>query len=261
MIRFPNSTAATASLLLGFVACGGSPAPTDGGTGDAGRDAPGVWTSCASPSGYAVCGGPNRCAPDTPECMKACTHMPYSASETPLPVALCWNDLFASWRSSEDMTEPCGDGNVRIVPYAGFNGWWCVPFEVGELMVRSGAMDRVSYADGSTFTGAPIPSNAVCPLPGAAKYCGAGCGGCGPNEHCWGLSPIHPVGICLRAGTPGFYKACSSTVQDLCAGGPCFVFRVQSEAQPVADQLGWCLEASICEEVASRLGGTCAYPK
>lgn len=249
----------TVMLSCAAAACGGRDAAPDAGPQDAGRDAPGVWTPCASPSGYAVCGGPNRCPPDSPECMKTCTNMPYSPTEIPGPAALCWNDPFVAWRKTSGVQGapgPCGDGNVMIRPYGGSTAWLCVPFEVGELMARSGAVERVCYADGSTFTNTPIPSSASCPQPGAAKYCGLGCGSCGGGEVCWGLSPTHPIGMCLPGAK---INGCGVSTQALCGAAPCFIFRVQPEAQSVADEVGQCLQPGVCEEAASKLGGKCVY--
>jgi hypothetical protein len=129
-------------------------------------------------------------------------------------------------------------------------------FELGLLFSNSGAADRVRYADFGIFDGTPLPEPATCPMLKSASICGANCGGCPQAQICHGRSPLHPYGFCI----PEKKDFCH--VGALCASASdgCFSFKVQPEAQAVADFYGICLPKTTCQELASSAylgGGTC----
>lgn len=256
----------SAGALLLALSCGGRAGPGV----DAGADS-GAWTPCSSPSGFAICGGPARCPPtrDSPpsQAGKDCNCIDGLADD----VALCGNDAYVRFKYGTYGADvfndtPCGDGNVLVdisaaVPVAGY---MCLPREVGELFDRAGAGARVRYADASLWTGAPVPAAAPsCPGPFAGlTYCGGGCGACATDQICVGLSPTHPVGFCFKR-TPSLLDSdCrrAKPAGDDCATTPgrsCFNFTVEPAAQPLADNLGYCLPDASCADAAMKLGGTC----
>lgn len=242
-----------AMLLVLLAACGGR--ADDPNTGRDGGGADAGWTECASPAGYAICGGAHECPADG-ACQNKC-----GVYNTPraYPI-LCQNGPFQSWADAYGgvyACPPCGDGNVcssiEGAPYPA----WCVPFEAGVILARGGA--TVAYGDGSSFTGQPIPTSAQCPPAGSARYCGAGCGTCSGGEACVGTSPIHAVGFCFpKLPVKGSWvdHTCNAMAAGICRSGEaCFIFTVQPEAQ--ADYMGFCLPEVTCSEVATTLGGRC----
>ncbi|MBX3183851.1 MAG: hypothetical protein KIT72_06985 [Polyangiaceae bacterium] len=95
------------------------------------------------------------------------------------------------------MERPCGychDGELCVVFYDHYP--ICVSEDLGRLFWERGGGDLVWYADGTPYTGEPIPQPPSCPEQvGELTLCGGGCGGCGPAKYCSGRSPTHPWGI------------------------------------------------------------------
>jgi hypothetical protein len=152
------------------------------------------------------------------------------------------------------------DGDVCLAPE--FPNFYDVvaPFNMGVLFLKSGAGDRVRYADYGLFDGTPLPEPSTCPKLSANRICGGNCGGCGANELCHGRSPLHPYGICFSKTTAGcgrnFLKYCTS-------GEACYLVHVEPSAQKDADEAGRCLPMAACQELVAttELGGAeCVKP-
>ena len=242
--------ASFAAILL--VACGGAVATT--GATDAGldgsndrSDASG-WTDCTSPDGYVLCYGPKSCGAQCAKCDEFGTPPSY-----PDHVKPCANDKYYaddganSPRSSYGVG--CLDGYISV-GYDGFakdytDGHICAGFNLGILYKNAGDGAAVRYADGSVFTGEPLPTPGDCPQIGGLTLCGGACGNtCAQGEICTGRSPPHPYSLCVpdaRAWGP-------CDVTGACGGGDkkCLVMKVQSEAQSNANHLGLCVSSAVC---------------
>lgn len=241
----------------------------DGAVPDANVDGGRDNSKCRSAQGFAICGGPDHCPPQPPEC--GCYDLRVWTGEAN-DLALCGNDAYIRFthdyfQSGTKTCQGCGDGHVCVQPTVEYSIYYCAPWEVGELYRGAGGQHRVRYPDLSLWTGEPIPATAPsCPSPGPIRYCGGGCGTCLPDENCIGLSPLHPVGFC-RQKNQG-WASCdivNSTPKVSCASGgsptdACFTFKVQPETQMLADQYGYCFPPATCDVLAAALGGKCTPP-
>jgi hypothetical protein len=225
-------------------------APASSGQGGAGGKAEGGatgWPECSTPSGYIICGGDFECPLDSAECVYCLDRRLAQTGG----VSICVN-------SAPDFTQcyRCPDGEL-CVQYTQLRKFlYCAPGEVGLLFGAAGAPEQVRYADYGMFTGDPLPEPTTCPAVSGFTLCGGACGGCPAGSVCTGRSPLHPYSLCVpEIPGCGVARACSG-------GDGCFVFRVEPEAQPLADELGYCLPLSECMAAAENLpgGGFCVAP-
>jgi hypothetical protein len=249
------------AALVVMAACGGrtaNPATSTsdgGGGGDAndtgvetgGDDADSPNPACVSPSGYALCGGPNGCFP------------PSGRGQG----TACWS---CNPDYGYDMVL-CANAVVPIGPGAGVatpgqvyveglapDAWEPVPFDVGQLFASNGAVDRVRYADWSAWTGAALPNPSSCPAFSAFSTCGGSCAPCSTGLTCTGLSPTHAYGVCVDASTP--QEFCDTQQGWVCpSGDACVVFQDDAQDQPFADHAGFCFPAATCQAIASEYPG------
>ncbi len=254
--------AAFAMLLIG---CGGVAGGGDAGgdatdarsdavgTKDSGGDA--QWTDCQSPDGYQVCHGTHDCSWSAGGCV--C----YSDIAHPMMtgVSVCenqtWSDLAA-----RDCWEACRDGQVCVRADAAEKLWWCAGPNLGKLFDLNGGRDRVVYADWGSYDGTELPLPPTCPSLGL-PLCGGACPPCATKQVCTGRSPLHPYSICIpeNAQLPGLAEFCTKA-KPVCPNGmSCFVFKVQSSTQALADEGGYCMPSAQCQAAASSLpgGGFC----
>ena len=260
--------------LVAAVGCGGAIDPLDAGVGDAnseersdgsngfdaGPPGDGGWTSCASPQGYRICRGDQRC-PDLPCCMD-----PTLASESMYAATICNDQLLADYLAAHGDKDrwgcfSCEGVCVNTIENGAENpgSLSCVPYEIGVLYADAGAAYRVRYADIGLWRDEPIPAKAgACPSVPGFTLCGPGCGTCsGTNERCIGRAPLHPTGVCM-ATTAKWCNAklsntgCNSTQK-------CFTFTVEPQTQAVADEYGNCVDATTCAGLAASIpgGGRC----
>jgi hypothetical protein len=140
-------------------------------------------------------------------------------------------------------------------------GYLCYPYSLAVLHARyfGDPASRIRYADYGKWTGAPLPAPASCPSFAEFQICGGNCGGCQAGEICTGRSPLHPHGICMSAkGTEECARG--GTGNRACkTGTACLLFKVEPEAQAMADEHGHCFSTTACQALADKLpgGGTC----
>ena len=252
----------TVALLI-CAGCGGTLQTGDGSDGgseaDAAHDAYDAgpvdeagYTRCATPEGYGICGSATGCDGTRPGC-GTCGFLDAG-------VGICgdvWNAL------APNICPLCEDGEIcmnagRSAPASLI----CVPYSLGHLLSPFvGTLNLLRYADLGLWTDAPLPEAATCSTFSGFQVCGGTCGGCDPGWYCVGRSPLHPNGFCvdyLRSGE------CSLAGKNTCAYGGlgadgCFTYKVQPEAQAVADEHGVCVPMATCKALAVSLpgGGTC----
>lgn len=248
-------------LLIGFVACGGRAggATAEGDAGDAALNdgsepAPDAgWTQCTSPSGFAVCGGPNQCPSASAQCPQC-----IGDTSSPNGVSACATDPLVQYQA-QLCGSPCTDGSI-CVALEDDTTFFCAPYDIGVLFAKNGAADRVRYADMGAWTGDPLPLPSTCPSIPGVQVCGGNCGPCPEGQVCTGRSPLHAYSFCA----PQEYH-CVAGSHDCGAdaglsGHGCLTFTVQADAQAVANKWGLCLPATLCQAVAAGLpgGATCS---
>lgn len=245
-------------LVLPFLllACGATVGPPPGSDASTDRETDAGWTACSSPDGVFICNGSNSCKCPA---RKACVDTLNVGAVAPCDPAF---------------TPPTGTGD-SCQSGGGSDGWLCINlfppnevstyveggFSLGLLFQESGGVDRVRYADLSTFTGVPISAPTSCVDLGSSRSCGAACGGCALGQRCVGRSPVHPVGVCLPSNAS--CAARSGYPSQVCAAeDACFAFTVQPDRQKDADLHGVCLLRAQCDELALKLpgGGHCYAP-
>ncbi len=255
---------ATAILTIGcggtFLGSGGSGETPDGGVDDdASADGSaladgGTDNPCVSPSGYAVCGGPNNCFPASQTGTGTqCESCPLTVANYGYDMALCQNAVL-----SDFPTGICDDDCVYVQAIAPVE-WNDVPYEIGVLFAQNGGADRVRYADWTPWTGDPLPTLATCSPPANVPACGSICPPCASGDICTGRSPTHPYGMCFSTTTP---LSCAIG-GETCAQGQglgCFVFKTDAADQTLSDDNGTCLPVAQCQASAAQLpgGGVCA---
>jgi hypothetical protein len=215
---------------------------------------------CASPSGWAVCNGPNHCFPDAgvPLCVMCSTSdftQAFKDAYAPPALGMCSNDA-----SLPDFVIGAGCSFDECVNVEAFlpGRWGALPFEVGPLFAANGASDRVRYADMSFWTGDALPPVPSCSIGPGVQGCGGSCPPCANGLSCTGRSPLHPVGICasFQVSPQG-----GCTPEDVCPSGQsCFTFRVQPDAQAEANSNGFCFSSEACKILSTQLpgGGYCS---
>lgn len=252
----------TMTLIVALSGCGGATAldePWDGGVdashdGAAGTDA--KLEGCVSKEGLRLCGRRAECYHDDGvECR--CI----GAFGDILDPEIGWCAADAPWPS----TRTCGgcrDGEVCVHLASGRLGFneWCTSEDFGQMLWARGYGHLVHYADGTPYTGEPIPSPADCPPPagGVVTLCGGNCGGCAPAGHCSGRSPTHPWGICTRSalGDCNSARDCRSPSEACLSLG---------DTLPKVDVMTrWprvCVPAADCEAIAAEIpgGAVCGY--
>lgn len=241
-----------------MLACGGEAVVTDAGDSgpdgtafDGGTPDDAGFTACSTPEGLAICGTATPCAVlGSPPC-QACT-FPEAG------VSICTDTVVNGFHGS---CAACGDGLVCIDQSGGTvanEGLVCVDYNLGVLIAKYDAA-LVHYADLGDWTGDPLPKPATCPGVSGFTLCGGNCGGCSAGEVCTGRSPLHPYGFCFDA----LGERCTADKSVPCDAdaGPqsCFVFNVQPDAQPIANDYGKCMSPAMCQAIATGLpgGGTC----
>jgi hypothetical protein len=208
------------------------------------------WTQCASPSGYAVCGGTANCPTNSDACSGSC-----SAS----PLGACGNAALLQFGGPNLCADSCADGDICVAYFNEATAFFCAPFDLGVLFAQNGATDRVRYADMGSWTGQSLPLPATCPTVPGVQVCGGNCGACLQGDVCTGRSPLHPYSFCA----PPSSGPCSAGSHDCGNDGGtlgCLTFTVDSAAQSLANTNGLCLPRDICLSVAAGLpgGATCS---
>ncbi len=207
---------------------------------------------CASPSGWAVCEGPRHCFPDGGELCPECSLDVLKGFSDAYSLGVCFN----TWNNAGPGGETCGDECVYVQAVTP-ELWDSFPFDVGYLFTANGGADRVRYADMSFWTGAPLPPIHLCTVEGGVATCGGSCPACAAGRTCTGRSPIHPLGLCVPD------RGCNTKVP--CPSGQsCFSFKVQADAQAIADSTyTFCLPTEECQATAANLpgGGYCKDPQ
>ena len=255
-------------LLAVCLACGGRiKGSSDAGTiasPDAGL--PNGWTTCTSPNGAIVCGGPGN------QCDQACPHDGCEnvtvAGQQPA-LRACDDPATAAASLGVDPSadcHECQDGDLCIDPapllplnptQEPINENLCVISDYGALYSANGYGAFVAYADHSTYTGDPLPVEATCPQIPGVPLCGGPCGSCPTGFSCTGRSPLHPYSLCLEDSVPdpaGVTAYCCRGVNHCNAGRECFTFKVDDAGQQGADDKGLCINQATCEAAAA------AYP-
>ena len=196
-----------AAAAMVVMACGGTTpletVTTNGGVAvdagkpaDAGLSADARLEDCVA-DGFRMCGTKVGCFKHGPDC--DCKGV---GADTPDPeVGWCF-PFFPNDMLPPQVCGYCPDGALCVMAYGiTFSNFdFCFPESVGRMMWLHGQGARVTtYADGTPYTGAPIPKPTTCPPPdGELRFCGGNCGGCsGLGEYCSGRSPTHPWGICV----------------------------------------------------------------
>lgn len=226
----------------------GSSSSSAAGGGGAG----GGWTECSSPDGMAICNGPA----ERPQSGDLCQYCVDPDSE----ISYCSTDALVDDHAFSGDCWACADGHVCVQggkweSYPSYAGE-CVPFSIGALFAKAGHANRVRYADFSLFTGDPLPEPESCPTIDGVTLCGGHCGGCPAATVCTGRSPLHPYGVCAP-----IYQDCDP--EHPCdPGDGCFVWQVEPEAQPTADNYGICYPLALCQKMAAEVpgGGKCVVP-
>lgn len=191
------------------VACGGAqtkntPTGLDGGPlPDAGLRPDANIESCRTAEGVRLCGSTVTCYGQGAdcECVGSKAGDRFAGMSTNAEVGMCGGG-YDAWRDSYRPCGYCSDGEVCM--------WWpgmtgpvapCVSESTARVAWLNGAGGFFLYADGSPYTGDPIPSAATCPHPdGDLELCGGDCGGCAKaGFYCTGRSPRHPLGICTTS--------------------------------------------------------------
>jgi hypothetical protein len=136
-----------------------------------------------------------------------------------------------------------------------------IPYSIGVLLAPYiNRPDRLRYGDLGLWTGDLLPMPASCPSFPEFQVCGPTCGGCPAGQQCVGRAPLHPYGFCVVK----FADYCSRDGTRKCknAGEGCFVYKVEAEAQMLADLHGLCIPLTRCNALASKLqgGGFCVPP-
>jgi len=245
-------------------ACGGatSERPPDGGIADAPTTEAHVdvgteagWTQCASPGGYAVCGGPAMCSASSAACGQCGLYIGPGATDAGGSLSTCTNTAWTNYGAAQ-CGQMCPDGSVCVAEFKP-SVFMCAPFELGVLFAMNGATDRVRYADMGAWTGEALPLPATCPTVQGVEVCGGNCPPCSNSgDVCTGRSPLHPYGFCAQPNTQG---PCSAGTP-CSAGIGCLTFKVEGSVQTLADKYGMCLPSSLCTAVANGLpgGATCS---
>jgi len=211
----------------------------------------GGGNQCGDGMGYQVCRGPNHCPTATNGC-NGCdlgSDQRVGMCETP---AFKLTDHFGSWE--------CQDGSIYAGDGIQDQEYFCVPFAFASLYCRNDSVTELRYADYSTVTcPALLPSPMTCPAVSGFQLCGPACGPCPPNQACTGRSPLHPYSVCV----PSTYNNCSPASTAFCAATEsCFIFVVDSAAQPTADKHGLCIDTTQCQAIAAGYpGGAKCVPK
>lgn len=248
-----------APLLLS--ACGGIAVAQDGGVDsgstslDAAIDDAGLF-ACSSSQGHRVCDGTNNCPEDA--LCGACIKWGAVAGIDPndKSVGLC----SAGTGFSHDC-DVAPDGSVCFSYQNRDEFGLTAPFPTALLFLKNGGEPkRIRYADGSLFTSEPLPLPLVCPKLPVARLCGGNCGPCADGEICHGRSPKHPYSYCIPIPPLPSSHGCSKTYPKCDAGFGCFI--LEDGAPPPPENWGYCLELSICQDLAKNLpgGGTCIAP-
>lgn len=156
------------ALSLALAGCGTSQGP-DGSGGssgaggrplDAGLDPDANLEDCVSKEGVRICGTEAGCFEDGDDC---------NCANPPPEVSVCFDafDIIPI-----RLCGVCYDGEVCAeLPTLPL----CVPEHLGRMLWERGG--RVTYADGSPYTGEPLPAPTECPDPiGEITLCGGNCG-------------------------------------------------------------------------------------
>lgn len=243
-------------------ACGGIASTQDGGADggpilpDAAMDDAGLY-DCSSSQGHRVCRGTNRCAEDRTcgTCIKWGQLVGIDPNDQ--GVGLCTGGT----GYTSDGCPLAPDGNVCFSYQDRPDYDQTAPFPTALLFVKNGgATSRIRYADGSPFSGTPLPLPSLCPKLPVARLCGGNCGTCADGEICHGRSPTHPFSYCIPVPPLPSSHGCSKTYPKCDAGFGCFI--LDDGAPPPPENWGYCLELVQCQDLAKNLpgGGTCIAP-
>ena len=103
-----------------------------------------------------------------------------------------------------------------------------------------------------------MPTHTECPTFDGFTICGGRCGGCPLAEVCTGRSRLHPYSACL----PKDSKSCSTKKPGCGADQGGFIYTVEPEAQPYADENAACVPLATCLALAAEYpgGATCIAP-
>lgn len=239
-----------------LMSCGGRLA--DGIDGGDPLQADAGWTQCSSPDDQHICYGPSACT-----CPKDdyCDHP--AAPDSGPGLGICTSELPES---------PCTPYNAAddrvcinmISAFPALFGTLAVPqpLTVGRLFAMNGAADRVRYEDMGTWTGESLPAPTTCPSMAVAQLCGPSCAPCPSDMNCFGRAPLHPWGVCMPTTGDPPNDDCNLHALTFChlSGNKCFSYKVQADAQDIADQNSFCLPANLCDDMAQNLpgGGFCS---
>ncbi len=264
--------------ILVALGCGGrtSDGEDAGPSDDAGNPL------CTTPEGYGICGPATPCKTgrqgelETGTACQRCecpnrrqgdgllTGFECAADDPLRSVGVCDGFYYILGTEKNDFADACDDGFVRYDVVGeffdpNFKVLSCVPYSLGLLVSRYVSdRDRLRYADFGFFTGAPLPRPTTCPATTGFQLCGSSCGACPTGQRCNGRSPLHPYGFCVDNSIAGF---CSLPIPTghCTQGQGCFKFKVEADAQAIADLYGVCLPLAQCQALATGLpgGGTC----
>lgn len=255
-------------ILATLIGCGGRVDGADASadaTGDAPHDVAqgdSGWTTCESPSGIGICGGPNNCGAQCANCgnvvdaseLRACGDV---SPDFDVDAGVAWDGYICP----DGALNAChGDENA---PACWENA--CVAADLPRLYLLNGRADLARYADRSTYTGDPLPPPpTTCPSVSAGlQLCGGACGACQPTKVCTGRSPLHPYSLCVDSEPTSF--PCTRGTGGYCdsvrSGFMCLTFKVDSAAQSIADQSSVCVDGATCQAAAqSYPGGAVCTP-
>ena len=249
-------------LVVAFAACGGIATSPDGGISDGSSDVPSSFddaglSDCYSAQGHRVCRGTHQCPEPQTACGVCFKWGTVSGIDVNDPgVGICSN----ATGFTSDGCYLAPDGNVcfSFQDLPGIFDSLTAPYPTAILFLNNGgSIERIRYADGSVFTGAPLPQPLSCPTLPVGKLCGGNCGGCADGEICHGRSPTHPYSYCIPL--KGTSHGCHTKSPKCDSGEGCFILDDGGAPTEVG---GFCVAVGLCKDLAQNLpgGGTCLAP-
>lgn len=249
-------------LVAALAACGGIATSPDSGISDGSADVPSSFddaglSDCYSAQGHRVCRGTHQCPEPEATCGVCFKWGRFiDASIDDPTVGICSKGT--GFTSDGCYLAPDGNVCFSFQDLPGIFGFLTAPYATAILFLNNGgSIERVRYADGSVFTGTPLPQPLSCPTLPVGRVCGGNCGGCADGEICHGRSPTHPYSYCIPI--KGTSHGCDPKSPKCDPDEGCFI--LDDGGAPTAVS-GFCVPVGMCKDLAQNLpgGGTCLAP-